>query len=29
VKFHATWRGPIAVVTNVAEALAAVGIKAA
>jgi hypothetical protein len=28
-EFHATWRGPIAVVTNVAEALAAVGIKAA
>jgi hypothetical protein len=28
-KFHAAWRGPIAVVTNVAEALAAVGLKAA
>lgn len=29
VKFHAAWRGDIAIVTTVAEALAAVGIKQA
>jgi hypothetical protein len=28
-KFHRTWRGPLRVVTTPAEALAAVGIKAA
>lgn len=29
VKFHAAWRGDIAIVTTVAEALAAVGIQQA